>query len=315
MHHGSAISALRRLLCLLIATSIAYFLEGIPAQARTGSTKWEAVAACESGGRWHIATGNGYYGGLQFSAATWRQFGGRRYAPFAHQASRASQVAIAEKVLKIQGWRAWPVCSRRTNKRPVHIKAPQKSDLHKPTRRNKTHSGTHRTSHGIQIRHSGGSIQMQSDTYAPHSPGVKSSAPWSSASAVKNARLSSRLWMHYCTARTREVEVTEHKQHTRAESKRNKAAALTALGFGHVPRAKVQPMRDRYRWGEMWGWWTTTAPPATVSPGANSRPGNSKPAPMADTEAAQGSPMAQRWDRNQAISRLRQTVPTRVETA
>ena len=52
---------------------------------------WDRLASCESGGRWHIATGNGYYGGLQFSASTWRGFGGTRYASSAHRASRISR--------------------------------------------------------------------------------------------------------------------------------------------------------------------------------------------------------------------------------
>ncbi|MGG7569021.1 transglycosylase family protein [Streptomyces sirii] len=315
MHHGSALSALRGLLFLLIATSVAYLLEVIPAQARTTSAKWEAVAACESGGRWHIATGNGYYGGLQFSATTWKQFGGRRYAPFAHQASRASQVAIAEKVLKIQGWRAWPVCSRKMNKHPVRIEAPQQSDMHKPTRRKRFHSGTHHARHKTQIRHPRGSTRMRSDTYAPHSPEATSSAPWSSAPAVKSARPSPRLWMHYCAARAKAAEVTEQKQHTLAEPKQSKADALIALGFGRVPRTTVQPMRARSHWDEMSGWWTT-AHSATVISGANSHPRNSKPAPVADVEAAQAlgvSATDHRRNRSQAVSWLRQAVPTRVE--
>ncbi|MEV6210899.1 transglycosylase family protein [Kitasatospora sp. NPDC051914] len=74
---------------------------------------WDKVAQCESGGNWKINTGNGYYGGLQFSARTWKGFGGARYAPLAHQASKSQQIAVAEKVLASQGPNAWPVCSKR----------------------------------------------------------------------------------------------------------------------------------------------------------------------------------------------------------
>jgi nucleoid-associated protein YgaU len=74
---------------------------------------WDRVAQCESGGDWHINTGNGYYGGLQFHPATWRGFGGTRYAPRADLATRSEQIAIAQKVLKAQGPGAWPVCSKR----------------------------------------------------------------------------------------------------------------------------------------------------------------------------------------------------------
>jgi resuscitation-promoting factor RpfA len=82
------------------------------AQAASGST-WDRLAQCESGGNWHINTGNGYYGGLQFSPSTWTGFGGGQYASSAHRASRAEQIAIAERVLARQGWGAWPACSRK----------------------------------------------------------------------------------------------------------------------------------------------------------------------------------------------------------
>ncbi|MEW2163068.1 transglycosylase family protein [Streptomyces sp. NPDC007084] len=74
---------------------------------------WDRIAQCESGGNWHINTGNGYYGGLQFSAGTWRAYGGTAYAPTAAQASRSAQIAVAGKVQRAQGWGAWPVCSAR----------------------------------------------------------------------------------------------------------------------------------------------------------------------------------------------------------
>ena len=74
---------------------------------------WDRVAACESGGRWHINTGNGYYGGLQFSSSTWKGYGGKKYASQAHKASKAEQIKIAKKVLKGQGPGAWPTCSRK----------------------------------------------------------------------------------------------------------------------------------------------------------------------------------------------------------
>ncbi|GGJ24102.1 transglycosylase family protein [Streptomyces brasiliensis] len=79
------------------------------ASAATAS-QWDAVAQCESGGNWSINTGNGYYGGLQFSASTWAAYGGTQYAAQANQATKAQQIEIAEKVLAAQGKGAWPVC-------------------------------------------------------------------------------------------------------------------------------------------------------------------------------------------------------------
>lgn len=83
------------------------------AEAATASNVWDRVAACESTSNWSINTGNGFYGGLQFTAQTWRGFGGTQYAAYANQATRAQQIAIAQKVLKVQGPGAWPVCSKR----------------------------------------------------------------------------------------------------------------------------------------------------------------------------------------------------------
>ncbi|MGD9484451.1 transglycosylase family protein [Streptomyces sp. TRM70308] len=80
------------------------------AQAADGGV-WDRLAQCESGGNWQINTGNGYYGGLQFSASTWAAYGGTAYAGTANQATRAQQIEIANKVQDAQGWGAWPACS------------------------------------------------------------------------------------------------------------------------------------------------------------------------------------------------------------
>lgn len=84
-------------------------LSSAPAQA-SGSV-WDSVAACESGGNWHINTGNGFYGGVQFTNSTWRGYGGGTYASRADLATKAQQIAIAKKTLASQGPGAWPVCS------------------------------------------------------------------------------------------------------------------------------------------------------------------------------------------------------------
>ncbi|WP_105972709.1 LysM peptidoglycan-binding domain-containing protein [Streptomyces geranii] len=81
--------------------------------AAADSGVWDRIAQCESGGNWHINTGNGYYGGLQFSASTWRAYGGTAYAATADGASRSQQIAVATKVQGAQGWGAWPTCSAR----------------------------------------------------------------------------------------------------------------------------------------------------------------------------------------------------------
>ncbi|MGV9942633.1 transglycosylase family protein [Streptomyces sp. NPDC003401] len=74
---------------------------------------WDKVAACESTNDWNINTGNGYYGGLQFTRSTWEAYGGTRYAPRADLATKDQQIAVAERVLDGQGPGAWPTCSVR----------------------------------------------------------------------------------------------------------------------------------------------------------------------------------------------------------
>jgi hypothetical protein len=91
---------------------LAPVLASAPADAASYAT-WDRLARCESGGRWHLNTGNGYYGGLQFSRSTWRAYGGGHYARRADKASRVQQIRIAERVLHAAGWRSWPVCSRK----------------------------------------------------------------------------------------------------------------------------------------------------------------------------------------------------------
>ncbi|MFI5864320.1 peptidoglycan DD-metalloendopeptidase family protein [Streptomyces sp. NPDC051546] len=94
-----------------IAAPAAVGLVAQPASAASVGT-WDKVAQCESTSDWSIDTGNGYYGGLQFSSGTWAEFGGRQYAPQADQATKAQQIAVAEKVLATQGPGAWPSCGK-----------------------------------------------------------------------------------------------------------------------------------------------------------------------------------------------------------
>ena len=81
--------------------------------ATADDSVWDKVAHCESTGNWSINTGNGYYGGLQFSPSTWKAFGGHEYASNAHQATKSEQIAIAQRTLHQQGPGAWPTCGKR----------------------------------------------------------------------------------------------------------------------------------------------------------------------------------------------------------
>ncbi|MEU8638395.1 transglycosylase family protein [Amycolatopsis sp. NPDC048633] len=89
-----------------IAVGAPLAIAATPASA----TNWDAVAQCESSGNWNTNTGNGYYGGLQFSQSTWKAYGGTGSAA---NASREQQIAVAERVLQGQGIGAWPVCGKK----------------------------------------------------------------------------------------------------------------------------------------------------------------------------------------------------------
>jgi hypothetical protein len=90
-------------------------LHGLGTAGAATTATWNRLAGCESGGDWHINTGNGYYGGLQFSQGTWVAMGGRKYAERADLATPEEQMAIGENLLRANdySWRAWPSCSAR----------------------------------------------------------------------------------------------------------------------------------------------------------------------------------------------------------
>ncbi|MFE3073924.1 transglycosylase family protein [Streptomyces sp. NPDC059247] len=123
----------------LVVSSVAALLTLAPAPARAGAPSaaprhvfdgpraaaapsypcaadqwpWGCVAECESNGDWDANTGNGFYGGLQFWHPTWVEHGGQTYARRADLATRPQQIAVAEEVLRTQGWGAWPACAKR----------------------------------------------------------------------------------------------------------------------------------------------------------------------------------------------------------
>jgi hypothetical protein len=114
------------------AVAGAPLLIAAPAAHAAASGTWDKVAQCESGGRWNVNTGNGYHGGLQFAPSTWKGFGGGEFAASAHQATRAQQIVVAERVLAAQGWGAWPVCSRKAGARgepATQRSAPQVTEI------------------------------------------------------------------------------------------------------------------------------------------------------------------------------------------
>lgn len=106
-------SPIRRRLFVVVAAACIPIAGGGPLAATAAAetdVDWDAVARCESGGNWAISTGNGFYGGLQFTLSTWRANGG---AGNPAHANREQQITVAERVLTSQGIGAWPVCGKR----------------------------------------------------------------------------------------------------------------------------------------------------------------------------------------------------------
>lgn len=98
------------------AAPVYHPVQAVPVQPRTaapavtvaGGSIWDRLAACESGGNWAINTGNGFYGGLQFTLSSWHAMGGAGYP---NQASRSEQIQRAQLLQARQGWGAWPACA------------------------------------------------------------------------------------------------------------------------------------------------------------------------------------------------------------
>jgi uncharacterized protein YabE (DUF348 family) len=99
----------QRVIRAAVAAVVRVGTKPLPSSNANGSA-WDRIAQCESGGNWHDNTGNGYYGGLQFSMGTWRANGGTGRPD---QASREQQIAVAERVRAASGgYGAWPVCGK-----------------------------------------------------------------------------------------------------------------------------------------------------------------------------------------------------------
>ena len=153
----------RRKSAAVITTTIGAALVGATiaapaAEAKNVYSTWDRVAACESGHHWHINTGNGFYGGLQFSASTWRSYHGGKYASRADKASRLEQIEVARRVLASQGPGAWPVCGpraglTRSSGHATHARLPRIAGQHVVAHKAKKHAVKHHKKAHHKARH------------------------------------------------------------------------------------------------------------------------------------------------------------------
>ena len=101
-------TSIRRTAAALAIGGVAAATISMPAANAVDGATWDALAQCESGGNWSINTGNGFYGGLQFTQQSWNGVG---MSGSPANATRAQQIEAGERLLAIQGWGAWPACS------------------------------------------------------------------------------------------------------------------------------------------------------------------------------------------------------------
>ena len=156
------------------AAAVATTALAAPADAATTYPRvWDKVASCESGGNWHINTGNGFYGGVQFSSGTWKAYGGHHYARQASSATKMEQIQVARRVLKSQGPGAWPVCSHHAgltkgNGGATSAKLPAQAGSATVASKTKhkakaAHKSTHKTAHKTAHKK-----KSRSHTYVVH---------------------------------------------------------------------------------------------------------------------------------------------------
>lgn len=165
------------------AAAVATTAYAAPSQAAPAHhSVWDRVANCESSNNWHINTGNGFYGGLQFSAGTWHAYHGHRYASQANHASRKEQIAVARRVLASQGRDAWPVCGphaglTRASGDATHAALAQhahpfghhqKHHKHKAKHAAKHHRAAKRTHHGTYRVRSGDTLSKIAHAHHVH---------------------------------------------------------------------------------------------------------------------------------------------------
>ena len=156
-----------------VSAGIGLTMTAAPAHADV----WDRVAACESGNNWSINTGNGFYGGLQFTKSTWRGYGGSGSPQYA---SKSEQKRVARNVLKGQGPGAWPVCSRKAGLTRSNGGASSsytsstKTYSAKKSTAKKTYTAKKSTAKSYSAKHSSGYTAPSHSSYTPrHASGSK----------------------------------------------------------------------------------------------------------------------------------------------
>jgi murein DD-endopeptidase MepM/ murein hydrolase activator NlpD len=249
----------------------------LPVVGATGAhaasvTTWDKVASCESTNNWSINTGNGFYGGLQFTQSTWAGFGGTQYAPRADLATKDQQIAIAEKVLAVQGPQAWPVCGPKaglTRSSADTSSAPAASSATTTKKTTETKSSTasspsSSSSASTSSKSSGGSYKVVSgDTLSEIAAAKGVAGGWQKLYAANKSVIGGNPDLIYpaqvltlgqkaaaSTAHTSSSSTTEHKS-TSSAAKSSSSGTSTSSGYT-APVDNVVLGTPYHAAGSMW---------------------------------------------------------------
>lgn len=142
---------MKKVIIKTLATAGLGVIAVLGVQGTAQADEWDNVAQCESSGNWNTNTGNGYYGGLQFSQSTWDAYGGQQYASRADLATPDQQKAVAKKTLEGQGWGAWGCAhARGTTAQDTTRNYSQNETEHKEPSQQSEQSSQHSHSSGQQ---------------------------------------------------------------------------------------------------------------------------------------------------------------------
>ncbi|WP_307811677.1 transglycosylase family protein [Streptomyces sp. AV19] len=244
---------------------------------------WDRVAHCESGGLWSADTGNGYFGGLQMTQDMWESSGGTEFAPRPDQASRAQQIAVAERILKQQGPYAWPACGVKSDlakEGPAPDVNPGRADASTPAPEHKPSSspGTRdhdRSSHEPAPATSGSPSKTPSGSGSSESSGTSDTSDASKGKHRKPARDAQD---------TRDDRAARDAEDTGRSATDAQAPEKSSGKTPDAPKTDPAPSRSTDRSAEPSRTPHSPAPGGTS--GANERPGAGR---SADADTATGA--------------------------
>ena len=181
-------TSIRRTAAALAIGGVAAATMSMPAANAVDGATWDALAQCESGGNWSINTGNGFYGGLQFTQQSWNGVG---MSGSPATATRAQQIEAGERLLAIQGWGAWPACSAKlglygkTGAAPTYTEPTTTVAAQSQTQQTYTAPAAHAAPAAPAAQAAPAAVEAPAAPVAPAAPAVEAPAAPAAAPAVE----------------------------------------------------------------------------------------------------------------------------------